>query len=76
MSNKAHVAKGDQVVVIAGNHKGKKGTVLNVDTNKGQVIVEGARVMKKTIRKSEQHPDGGILEQDGPIAISNVKKVK
>ncbi|MCP5535862.1 MAG: 50S ribosomal protein L24 [Akkermansiaceae bacterium] len=75
MRSKTHVTKGDEVEVIAGNHKGKRGTVLEVNATKGQVIVEGARVMKKAIRKSEQHPDGGILEQDGPIAISNVKKI-
>jgi len=75
MRIKSHVSKGDQVEVIAGNHKGKRGTVLEINANKGQVIVEGARVMKKTISKSEQNPDGGIIEKDGPIAISNVKKI-
>ncbi len=73
--SKTHVSKGDTVRVIAGNHKGKEGTVLEVNAAKGQVIVEGARIIKKAIRKSEQHPDGGIMEQDGPIAISNVKKI-
>lgn len=75
MRIKTHVKKGDQVEVIAGNHKGKRGTVLEVNGAKGQVIVEGARIIKKSIRKSEQNPDGGIIEQDGPIAISNVKKI-
>ncbi len=75
MSNKTHVSIGDQVEVIAGNYKGKKGTVLDVNVKKNQVTVEGARVMKKAVPKSEQNPDGGILEQDGPIALSNVKKV-
>jgi large subunit ribosomal protein L24 len=75
MRIKTHVNKGDTVKVIAGNHKGKEGTVLEVNAVKGQVIVEGANVIKKAVRKSEQHPDGGILEQDGPIAISNVKKI-
>jgi len=75
MKIKTHVAKGDTVEVIAGNHKGKQGTVLSVNGAKGQVVVEGARVIKKAVRKSEEHPDGGILEQDGPIAISNVKKI-
>ena len=75
MRIKSHVSKGDQVEVIAGNHKGKRGTVLEINVNKGQVIVEGARVMKKTISKSEQNPDGGIIEKAGPIAISNVKKI-
>nr|WP_319609301.1 50S ribosomal protein L24 [Oceaniferula marina] len=72
---KTHVKKGDQVQVVAGNQKGKQGTVLEVNAEKGQVIVEGAKVIKKAIRKSEQNPDGGIIEQDGPIAISNVKKI-
>jgi len=75
MRTKTHVTKGDTVEVIAGNHKGKQGTVLSVNAAKAQVIVEGVRVIKKAVRKSEQHPDGGILDQDGPIAISNVKKI-
>ena len=75
MRIKTHVRKGDEVEVVAGNHKGKRGIVLSVNAAKGQVVVEGARVMKKAIRKSEQNPDGGIVEQDGPIAISNVKKI-
>lgn len=75
MRIKTHVKKGDQVEVIAGNHKGKQGTVLDVNAVKGQVIVEGAKIIKKAIRKSEENPDGGIIEQDGPIAISNVKKI-
>jgi large subunit ribosomal protein L24 len=75
MRIKTHVRKGDEVEVVAGNHKGKRGTVLSVNAAKGQVVGEGARVMKKAIRKSEQNPDGGIVEQDGPIAISNVKKI-
>lgn len=75
MRIKTHVKKGDEVEVIAGNHKGKRGTVLEVNADKGQVVVEGARIVKKAIRKSEQYPDGGIIEQDGPIAISNVKKI-
>ncbi len=75
MRQKTHVTKGDQVEVIAGNAKGKKGTVLDVNAKKNQVTVEGARVMKKAIGKSEQNPDGGIVEQDGPIALSNVKKI-
>ena len=72
---KTHVNPGDEVEVIAGNHKGKRGTVLEIHPEKGQVIVEGVRVMKKAVRRSEQNPDGGILEKDGPVHISNVKKV-
>lgn len=72
---KTHVKKGDEVEVIAGNHKGKRGKVLVVNAAKQQVIVEGARKIKKAMRRSEQNPDGGIAEQDGPIHISNVKKL-
>ena len=72
---KTHVKKGDEVEVIAGNHKGKQGTVLEVRAASDHVIVEGVRKLKKAVRKSEQHPDGGIIEIDGPIHISNVKKL-
>jgi large subunit ribosomal protein L24 len=69
------VKKDDNVVVISGNHKGKQGIVLSVNAAKEQVVVEGVRVMKKAIRRSEENQDGGIEEVDGPIHISNVKKV-
>lgn len=75
MKIKTHVKAGDEVVVISGNHKGKQGTVLSVNAEKSQVVVEGVRQMKKAIRRSEANPDGGIEEVDGPIHISNVKKV-
>jgi large subunit ribosomal protein L24 len=72
---KTHVKKGDEVEVITGNHKGKRGTVMLVNASKGQVIVEGARPLKKATRRSEANPDGGLQTIDGPIHISNVKKL-
>ncbi len=72
---KTHVKKGDDVQVIAGKNKGKRGVVLSVDARKQTVIVEGARILKKATKPSESDPDGGIKEIDGPIHISNVKKV-
>ena len=72
---KSHVKPGDEVEVIAGNHKGKTGKVLEVNAEKEQVVVEGVRPIKKAVRRSEQHPDGGLIDKDGPIHISNVKKV-
>ena len=72
---KTHVKKGDQVEIIAGNARGKRGTVLSVDAEKGKVVVQGGRTIKKAVRRSEKNPDGGILEQDGPVHISNVKKL-
>lgn len=72
---KTHVRKGDRVEVIAGNHKGAEGTVLQVFPAKGQVIVEGVRMIKKHARPTQDRPDGGIVEKEGPLHISNVKKV-
>jgi len=75
MRIKTHVKVGDEVKVIAGNHKGKTGRVLEVNGAKARVIVEGVNVIKKAIRKSEENPDGGFDEKEAPIAISNVKKI-
>lgn len=70
-----HVKKGDQVQVITGNHKGASGKVLQVLPKKQQVLIEGVRLIKKHVRKSENSPQGGIIEREGPLHISNVKKV-
>lgn len=72
---KTHVKKGDEVEVITGNQKGKRGTVLLVNAGKGSVVVEGVRPVKKATKPSEADPNGGIKTIDGPIHISNVKKV-
>jgi large subunit ribosomal protein L24 len=72
---KTHVKKGDQVEIITGNHKGKRGTVLLINAAKGQVVVEGARPLKKAAKPTEANPSGGINTIDGPVHISNVKKV-
>lgn len=72
---KTHVKKGDTVKVIAGNHKGTTGTVLQVLPEKEQVLVEGVRIIKKHQKRNQEFPEGGIIEKEGPIHISNVKKV-
>lgn len=72
---KTHVKKGDQVQVIAGNHKGKTGTVTLVNAIKSTVVVEGVRPVQKAVKRSEKDPDGGIKTVDGAIHISNVKKL-
>jgi large subunit ribosomal protein L24 len=69
-----HVKKGEEVVVISGADKGKRGRVIAVLTRKGRVIVEGARMIKRHMRKSQQHPQGAIVEREGTIHISNVMK--
>lgn len=72
---KTHVKKGDEVEIITGNHRGKRGTVLLVNAEKGRVVVEGVRPIKKASKPTEANPSGGISTIDGPIHISNVKKV-
>jgi large subunit ribosomal protein L24 len=68
-----HVKKGDTVQVISGNHKGASGKVLAVLPKKSQVLVEGVRIIKKATRKSQENPNGAIIEREGPLHISNVK---
>ena len=69
-----HVKKGDEIVVIAGTEKGKRGKIIEVLTKKERVIVEGAKMIKRHLRKSQQHPNGAIVEREGTIHISNVMK--
>ena len=69
-----HIKKNDGVVVIAGADKGKRGRVLAVFPKDHRVIVEGARMIKKHMRKSQQNPQGKIMEREGSIHISNVMK--
>ena len=70
---KNHVKKGDQVEVISGNFRGSSGKVLEVISKKNRVLVEGVRLIKKHMRKSQDNPQGSIVEREGPIHISNVK---
>jgi large subunit ribosomal protein L24 len=76
MIQKFHVKKGDQIEVISGNHKGATGKVLQVISKKSQVLVEGVRLIKKHTRKSQDRPQGAIIEREGPIQVSNVKVVE
>lgn len=73
---KTHVRKGDRVEVITGAYKGAQGTILEVQPLKGRVLVEGVRMIKKTVRPSQEKPQGGIIEKEGPIHISNVKLIE
>lgn len=67
-----HVKRGDEVVVISGAEKGKRGKIIQVLRKKQRVIIEGVNLRKKHVRKSQQHPEGGIIEREGSIHISNV----
>ena len=70
---KLHVRKGDQVEVISGNHMGSTGKVLEVIARKQRVLIEGVRMIKRHLKKSQDNPQGKIAEREGPIHISNVK---
>jgi len=67
-----HVKRGDEVVVVAGAEKGKRGKILHILTSKQRVIVEGVRMIKRHTRKSQQHPQGAIVEREGSMHLSNV----
>jgi large subunit ribosomal protein L24 len=70
---KFHVKKGDYVRVISGAHKAAEGKVLQILPAKQQVLVEGVRLIKKHVKKNNEHPQGAIIQREGPIHISNVK---
>ena len=73
---KCHVKKGEEVVVLAGKEKGKRGKIIAVSPKKARVIVEGLQLIKRHMRKSQQHPQGAIVEREGTIHISNVMKAE
>jgi len=73
---KCHVKKGDQVEVISGNFRGSSGKILAVFPGKQRVVVEGVRIIKKHLRKSQDNPSGKIAEREGPIHISNVHLIE
>lgn len=66
------IRKNDQVVVIGGNARGKRGKVLKVFPGKNRVIVEGVNIVKRHTRPNQKHPQGGIIQREAPIHASNV----
>ncbi len=78
--SKSHVAKGDTVEVTSGAHKGARGTVLQVihKTKKrgAEVLVEGVHMIKKAVRPSADKPQGGFVDREAPVHISNVKVIE
>ncbi len=69
-----HVKKGDQVVVIAGASRGKRGRVIEVLPRANRVIVEGLQMIKKHMKRSQKHPEGQIVTREGTIHLSNVMR--
>ncbi len=72
MATKVHVKRGDQVVVIAGSHKGKAGKILEVRSAKQRAVVEGVAMTKRHVKKSQENPNGAIIEREGTIHVSNL----
>ena len=73
--NKVHIRKGDNVIVIAGADKGKTGKVLEVLKKEDRVIVEGRNIVSRSTKPSAKTPNGGIIQKEAPIHISNVRDV-
>ena len=69
------VKKDDMVLIIGGNDKGRRGRVLRVYPDQDRVIVEGVRMMKKHTKPTQRDPQGGIVEREAPIHVSNVMVV-
>lgn len=67
-----HIKKDDMVEIIAGNYKGSTGRVLHVYPEKNQVVVQGINISKKHVRPSRRNPQGGRIDVEQPIHISNV----
>lgn len=75
MNKLSHVKKGDTVLVVSGNHRGSQGKVIEVISKSQRVLVEGVHMIKKHSRRAQGAPEGGIIEREGTIHISNVKLV-
>jgi large subunit ribosomal protein L24 len=69
---KFHIKRNDVVVVIAGSHKGKSGKILEILPAKGRARIEGVAMMKRHLKKSQEHPQGTIAEREGSVHVSNL----
>jgi len=67
-----HIKRGDEVVVIAGAHRGKSGKILEILPKKQRARVEGIALIKRHLKKSQEHPQGTIAEREGSIHVSNL----
>ena len=73
--NKLNIKKGDNVIVLAGDDRGKTGRVLSVQLEKQRAIVEGVNIVSKSTKPSAKHPQGGIIKIEAPIHVSNLALV-
>ena len=67
-----HVKRNDLVVVISGSHRGKEGKILEVLPAKGLARIEGVALIKRHMKKSQEHPQGAIVEREGSVHVSNL----
>jgi large subunit ribosomal protein L24 len=72
MQKKTHIKKGDLVKVLAGEDRSKQGRVLEVDRDRMVAIIEGLNVNKKHTKPTTATPQGGIVDKEGPIHLSNL----
>ena len=71
-----HIKKGDEVVVLAGAERGKRGKIISVSPKSSRAIVEGLKMIKRHTRKNQNNPQGAIIEREGTIHISNLMKAE
>lgn len=74
-NNKLHVKKDDNVIVITGKDKGKKGRVIAAYPRENRVLIEGVNMVKRHTRPNQANPQGGIIEREAPIHVSNVMHI-
>lgn len=72
---KLHIKRGDTVIVLSGDDKGKSGKVLQVSKEKERVLVEGVNLVSKNMKPSSKQPQGGIIKQEASIHVSNVNLI-
>lgn len=73
--SKVKIKKGDNVIVLAGEDRGKEGRVLSVDAAKNRALVEGVNIVTKAAKPSAKHPQGGLVKMEAPINISNLSLI-
>ena len=73
--SKLHIKKGDMVYVNAGDSRGQQGKVLSVDAAKQRAVVEGVNIVKKATKPNAKNPQGGLVEQEAPIHVSNLQPI-
>lgn len=69
------IVKGDRVIVLSGEDRGKEGVVLKIDRPKNKAIVEGVNFVKRHQRPTQKNPQGGVVEKESPVNITNLMVV-